>query len=210
MSSEFDCPYPSSESSEAEQSEDSERPERPPQKKHKGGQRPPRNECKAWFAEAEITFEYDPTLPLEARTNLLKERIKDRLSHEQPDCVYAYEAHVDSKDYSGPDGKYSFPITFYIQTRNTTKIPLQKWLGDDVEVTPMKGGLCGNDEYDNAMKRPAPWVVLRLFSTIKLNNAGRAAKKVIVRYFHCVNFNFYASSGQLVFGNHFSKEIIAR
>ena len=180
MSSEFDCPYPSSESSEAEQSEDSERPERPPQKKHKGGPRPPRNECKAWFAKAEITFEYDPTLPLEARTNLLKERIKDKLSHDQPHCVHAYEAHVDSKDYSGPDGKYSFPISFYIQTRNTTKIRLQAWFGDDTKVTPMKGGLCGNDAFDADMKRTPrspPWVVLPLFLDDQAEQRGQSSEK---------------------------------
>ena len=178
MSSEFDCPYPSSESSEAEQSE---RPERPPQKKRKGGPRPSQNECKAWFAEAEINFEFDPTLSPEARTNLLKERIKDLLSHNQPPCVHAYEAHVDSNDYSGTDGKYSFPVTFYLQTRNTTKIRLQTWFGEETEVTPVKGGLYGNEYYDADRKKPPPWVVLRLFSTIKLNNAGRAAKKAIAR-----------------------------
>ena len=156
-----------------------------PKRQRKRCPRPPSNEHRAWFGETEITFDFDPNLSLEARTNLLKERIKDRLSHEQPDCVHAYEAHVDSKDYSGPDGKYSFPITFYIQTRNTTQMRLQKWLGDDAEVTPMEGGLCGNDPYDADIKRPPPWVVLRLFSTIKLNNAGKAAsaaaKKVPVR-----------------------------
>ena len=151
----------------------------PPPEKRKGqsmrGPRPPRNERSAWLGETEINFEFDPTLSLEARTNLLKERIKDKLSHNQPLCVHAYVAHVDSKEYSGPEGKYSFPISFFIQTRNTTVGRIQSWLGEEVTVTPLKGGLCGNDEYDNAMKKLGTWVVLRLFSTIKLNNAGRAA-----------------------------------
>ena len=107
-----------------------------------------------------------------------------------PACVHAYVALVDSSEYSGLHAQYSFPITFYIQTRNTTVIRLQSWLGDDVDLRPMKGGLCGNDPFDTDMKKPAPWVVLPLFSTLKLNNAGRAAKKVMARQFHRVNFNF--------------------
>ena len=171
--------FPSRSGSEAGSEPESECRDPPAHKpKRKRG---PSNEYNAWFVEAEIDFEFDPTLSLEARTNLLKERIKDLLSHNQPPCVHAYEAHVDSNDYSGNDGKYSFPVTFYLQTRNTTKIRLQTWFGDETEVTPVKGGLYGNEFYDADRKKPPPWVVLRLFSTIKLNNAGRAAKKAIAR-----------------------------
>jgi hypothetical protein len=183
MSDQFDCPYASSASSEAEC------PELPeaPQKKRKGGPRPrpPRNEFKAWVGETEIKFEFDACLSPEARTTLLKEKLQDRLGNEKPNFVHAYVALVDSSEYSGLHNKYSFPITFYIQTRNTTVFRLQSWLSDDVVLTPMKGGLCGNDRFDTDMKKPAPWVVIPLFSTLKLNNAGKAAKKVLARQFHC-------------------------
>jgi hypothetical protein len=149
--------------------------------------RAPRNEYCGWFCEPEVTFEFDEYLSLEARTDLLKEKIQDRLSHEQPACVLAYAALVDSSHYSGPEGKSSFTVKFYIQTRNTTVMRLQAWLGE--ELTPIKGGLCNDDEYNTDMERPAPWVVLPLYKTLKLNNAGRAAKKVIARYFHSVNYS---------------------
>jgi hypothetical protein len=179
MSDEFDFPYASSTSSDAENSELPAAPQKKRNNRRNGGPRPPRNEFKAWIGETEITFEFDECLSLEARTNLLKEKLRDRLSHTMPACVHAYVALVDSSEYSGLHAHYSFPLTFYIQTRNTTVIRLQSWLGDDVHLRPMKGGLCGNDPFDTDMKKPAPWVVLPLFSTLKLNNAGRAAKKVI-------------------------------
>ena len=186
MSDQFDCPYPSSSESECRHS-DSECQEPPAaqeQKKRKGGPRPPRNEYKAWVGESEMTCEIDGSLSLEDRTEALKETIKNRLSHTLPtgNCVKALAVLVDSKEYSGGSGECKFRIKLYIQTRNTTVLRLQSWLSNDCKLRGLKGGLCGTDEFDKDMKKTAPWVVLPIFSTIKLNNAGRAAKRVIDRY----------------------------
>ena len=146
------------------------------QRKRAQRTRAPRNEYSGWVGEKEFTFKFDECLSREARTDLLKEKIQDRLSHKLPACVLAYAALVDSSHYSGLHGICSFPIKLYIQTRNTTVIRLQKWLGDEATLMPLKGGLCGNDNFDTDMERPAPWVILPLFSTLKLNNAGKSAK----------------------------------
>ena len=183
MSDQFDCPYPSSSESECRHS-DSECQEPPAaqeQKKRKGGPRPPRNECKAWVGESKMIWEIDESLSLEDRTEALKEKLKNRMSHTMPNCVKAYVVLVDSKEYSGGSGSCKFRIKLYIQTRNTTVLRLQSWLGKDCTLRGLKGGLCGTDEFDEDMKKTAPWVVLPIFSTLKLNNAGRAAKRVIDR-----------------------------
>ena len=174
----FDYP---SESDAASESESESRAPPPDKCRRKRGPRPPRNEYRAWVGETEVTFEFDEYLSLEARTDLLKEKIQDRLSHNRPPCVRAYAALVDSSYYSGPPAIFPFPIKVYVQTRNTTVIRLQAWLGEEAVLTPLKGGLCGNDDFDTDMEKPAPWVVLPLFNTLKLNNAGKAAKRVITR-----------------------------
>jgi len=181
MSDEFDRPYASSSDSELQRSDSECRAPSaaPKQKKRKGGPRPLSNEYRAWVGESETTYDIDESLSLEDRTKGLKEKIKDRLCHTVPNCVHAYIALVDSTEYSGLVGSYTFPVKLYIQTRNTTVLRLQAWLGNDFKLKPLKGGLCGTDEFDEDMKKPAPWVVLPLFSTLKLNNAGRAAKRVI-------------------------------
>jgi hypothetical protein len=37
----------------------------------------------------------------------------------------------------------------------------------------MNGGLCGNTEIGDDMKKSFPWVLLPIFSKVALNNAGR-------------------------------------
>jgi hypothetical protein len=127
-------------------------------------------------------------ISVQARTEMLEEHLRTRLNHNRPDAVKAFAVVVDSSHYSGPPATYSVPITVYIQTKNTTSIPLDAWLGCVCKHVP--GGLCGNHAFDTDMEKPAPWVILPLFNTLKLNNAGKAAKKVIARQFHRVNFNF--------------------
>jgi hypothetical protein len=39
--------------------------------------------------------------------------------------------------------------------------------------TQMNGGLCGNTEIGDDMKKSFPWVLLPIFSKVALNNAGR-------------------------------------
>jgi hypothetical protein len=35
---------------------------------------------------------------------------------------------VDSRAYSGPLARLSIPLSFYVQTKNTTAIPLEVWI----------------------------------------------------------------------------------
>jgi hypothetical protein len=96
--------------------------------------------------------------------------------------VLACAALVDSNIYSCPPARLSIPVTFYLQTKNTTAIPLNAWFGDGSVWTPVPGGLCGNPEFDADMCKPAPWAILQIFSKLALNNAGRRAKRVIARF----------------------------
>ena len=121
-------------------------------------------------------------LPVEEKTNLLKEHVRTRLHHDRPMSVLACAALVDSSIYSGPPARLSIPLAFYVQTKNTTAIPLKAWIGDGSVWTPVPGGLCGNPEFDADMSKPAPWAVLQIVSKLALNNAGRRAKRVIARF----------------------------
>jgi hypothetical protein len=160
-----------------------------------------------------MTCEIDGSLSLEDRTEALKETIKNRLSHTLPtgNCVKALVVLVDSKEYSGGSGSCKFRIKLYIQTRKTTVRRLQSWLSDDCKLKGLKGGLCGTNEFDEDMKKPAPLVVLPLFSVLKLNNAGRAAKRVIDQYIIACSVTCTASNLNRQLGSriHFSIEMIA-
>ena len=96
--------------------------------------------------------------------------------------MLACAALVDSSVYSGPPARLSISVTFYVQTKKTTAIPLEAWFGDGSVCTPVPGGLCGNHEFDADMRKPAPWTVLQIFSKLALNNAGRRAKRVIAHF----------------------------
>ena len=75
--------------------------------------------------------------------------------------------------------RFSIPITFYVQTRSVTAIPLRAWIGDGSVWTPVPGRLCRNHEFDADMSKPAPRAALQIFSKLALNNVGRRAKRVI-------------------------------
>jgi hypothetical protein len=113
---------------------------------------------------------------------LLKEHLLNCLQHDQPRAVLACAVLVDSRVYSGPPARVSIPVTFYVQTKKTTAIPLEAWIGDGSVWTPVPGGLCGNPEFDADIRKPAPWAVPQIFSKLALNNAGRRAKRVIARF----------------------------
>jgi hypothetical protein len=146
-----------------------------------------RKEYRAWTCKSKIDcdlFHDESTdgLTLEEKTNFLKEHLRTRLQHDLPRAVLACAALVDSNVYSGPPARLSIPVTFYLQTKNTTAIPLEAWIGDGSVWTHVPGGLCGNPEFDADMSKPAPWAVLQIFSKLALNNAGRRAKRVIARF----------------------------
>ena len=77
---------------------------------------------------------------------------------------------------------FFIPVTFYVQTRSTTAIPLNAWISDGSIWTSVPGGLCGNHEFDANMRKPAQWAVLQIFLKLALNNAGRRAKRVIAHF----------------------------
>lgn len=159
-------------------------PELPPPQSKRPRKRGPRNEYCAWACKTKIdcdlfALESSESLSVEDRTKLLTEHVRTRVHHNRPMSVLASAAIVDTRHYSGPPSSHSIPITFYVQTKNVTAIPLNDWIGDGSIWTPMPGGLCGNPEFDADMSKPAPWVVLKIFSVLKLNNAGRRAKRVI-------------------------------
>jgi hypothetical protein len=145
------------------------------------------NQYRAWICKTVLECElfYDASadgLPQEEKTNLLKEHLRTRLHPDLPMSVLACVVLVDTSIYSGPPARFSIPLAFYVQTRNTTAIPLKAWIGDGSVWAPVPGGLCGNPEFDADMSKPAPWAVLQIFSKLALNNAGRRAKRVIARF----------------------------
>ena len=156
------------------------RPKRP---KKRG----PSNQYRAWIfkhvLECDLFYaESTHGLTVEEKTNLLKEHLRNRLRLDQPRAVLACAVLLDSSAYSGPPARFSIPVTFYVQTKKTTAIPLEAWFGDGSVCTPVPGGLCGNHEFDADMRKPAPWTVLQIFSKLALNNAGRRAKRVIAHF----------------------------
>ena len=179
MPHEFDDFYPSSEE-DATSVQAPEGPKAKRQRKRGSGNQHRAFKCTTSIRCEMFDAESADGLSVQARTDMLKEHLLTRLTHERPAAVTALAALVDSSHYSGPPGTYTVPITFYIQTRNTTSIPLDAWLGGKCE--PVPGGLYGNDEFDTNIEKPAPWVVLHLHNTLKLNNAGKKAKAVIARY----------------------------
>jgi hypothetical protein len=173
MSHEFDNVYPSSE----EDTNSVQAPEEPKPKCQT--QRGPGNQFNAFKCTTSIQCDMVNAESVQARIDLLEEHLRTRLNHTRPGAVKACAVLVNSSDFSGPPAKFSIPITVYIQTKNTTSIPLDAWLGCKCE--PVRGGLCGNKDFDDDMAKPAPWMVLNVHNTLKLNNAGRAAKKVLAR-----------------------------
>jgi hypothetical protein len=91
-------------------------------------------------------------LIVEEKTNLPKENLQTRLQHDLPSlrAVLACAVLVDSSAYSGPPARLFIPVTFYVQTKNTTAIPLEAWIGDGSVWTHVPGGL-GNPEFDADM-----------------------------------------------------------
>jgi hypothetical protein len=172
-------------------------PKRPPK-------RGPSNQYTAWTFKhkLECNFFYAEStnvLTIEEKMNLLNEHLQNRLQHDQPRAVLACAVLVDSRVYSGPPTRGSIPVTFYVQTKKTTAIPLEAWISDGSVCKPVPGGLCGNPEFDADMSKPVPWAVLQIFSKLALNNAGSRAKRVIVlfdcRAMHAITIFISCSEG---------------
>ena len=120
--------------------------------------RGPSNQYRAWILkhvlECDLLYaESTDRLTIEEKTNSLKEHLRTRLQLDQPRAVLACAALVDSSAYSGPQARFSIPVTFYVQTKKTTAIPLEAWFGDGFVWTPVPGGLCGNPEFDAVQTR---------------------------------------------------------
>jgi hypothetical protein len=176
MPHEFDDVYPSSEEdTNSIQAPEVQAPEKPKRQRERGSG----NQYRAFTCKTRIQCDMVNAESVQARIELLEEHLRTRLNHTRPAAVNACAVLVNSSDFSGPPATFFVPMTFYIQTKNTTSIPLDAWLGCKCE--PMRGGLCGNRDFDTDMAKPAPWVVLNLHNTLKLNNAGSAAKKVLAR-----------------------------
>jgi hypothetical protein len=82
---------------------------------------------------------------------MLKEHLRTRLQHDLLRVYWRARSLLrlaDSSAYSGPQARLSIPVTFYVQTKNTTAIPFEAWICDGSIWTPVSGGLCGNPEFD--------------------------------------------------------------
>jgi hypothetical protein len=112
--------------------------------------------CKTVFDSELFYHESIDYVTVVEKTNVLKEHLRTRLQHDLPRAVLVCAVLVDSSAYTGPPAKLSVPITFYMQTKNTTAIPLEAWIGDGSVWTPVPDGLCGNPEFDTDMSKPAP------------------------------------------------------
>ena len=178
--------YPSSEGetasvSESELPPDAARPKPPDAAVRPKRPRGPRNECKAWtFTSSMKCDRFTPDLSVEAKAKLIQDHVRTRLNHHLPKVVRALAIHVNSSYFSGPPGAVNVPFTGYIQTKNTTAIRLNEWVG--CNCTPVPGGLYGNPEFLANIQKPAPWKLLPIISTLALNNAGRQMKRVIPRF----------------------------
>jgi hypothetical protein len=140
--------------------------------------KPRTDQCKAWKVEGAVNAdclagEETDGRTVEAKTNILKEWIRMRWGNTKPDTlVTSMTLLVNSADYSGPPGACRIHFTGYAQTKKTSVNPLKAWLSD-CKWTQMNGGLCGNTEFGDDMKKSFPWVILPIFSKVALNNAGR-------------------------------------
>jgi hypothetical protein len=92
--------------------------------------RGPSNQYCAWKCKATVidcNLFYNEScngLIAEEKIILLKEHLWNRLQQDLPRAVLACAVLVDSSAYSDPPARLSIPVTFYVQTRNTTAIPL--------------------------------------------------------------------------------------
>ncbi len=104
-------------------------PELPTARPKRPSKRGRRKEYRAWICKTvfDCNFFYDDStngLIVEEKQKLLKEHLRTRLQHDLPRAVLACAVLVDSSAYSGPPARLSIPATFYVQTKNTTVIPL--------------------------------------------------------------------------------------
>ena len=168
----------------------SEEPPPAQRKTAKRARKPRTDQCKAWKVKGVVNVdvfagESTDGMTVEAKTNMLKEWL--RVGNEKPPVVLSMTVLVNSADY--PLGACRIHLTGYVQTKKTSVNPLKAWIiSDDCVWTQMKGGLCGNPEFEDDMKKTVPWVILPIFSKVALNNAGRKAKRVIARLHPCVIF----------------------
>ena len=157
--------------------------EGPPAQMKKANRVTRTDQCTAWKVEGAVNAdcladEETDGMTVEAKTNMLKEWIRMRWGNTKPDTlVTSMTLLVNSTDYSGPPGACRIHFTGYVQTKKTSVNPLKAWMGD-CKWTQMNGGLCGNPEFGDDMKKTFPWAILPIFSKVALNNAGRKEQRL--------------------------------
>ena len=114
--------------------------------------------CCKWIMITDVfADESTNELSLHEKTNMLKEWLCLRLGNEKPSVVRAMAVVINSDEYACRSRSCSIHITAYVQTKNTSVLPLKTWMRDECSWTPVPGGLCGNPEFDADMSKPAPW-----------------------------------------------------
>ena len=152
-------------------------------KRDRTGESPQKNAWKGTFEIRIQILESDAHLSVDEKTKKVTDFIKLRTGHNPPRQLKAFAVFLNCAEYcEGPPGLQSVQVIAYVQTRPTTAIPLNKWMGDECVWTPVPGGLYGNPEFLANIQKPAPWKLLPIISTLALNNAGRQMKRVIPRF----------------------------
>jgi hypothetical protein len=167
-------------------------PELPTARPKRPSKRGQRKEYRAWICKTVFDcdlFCNDSTdgLIVEEKTKLLKEHLRTRLQHDLPRAVLACAVLVDSSAYFCPPARLSIPVTFYVQTKNTTVIPLEA-SPSSVDRRRKRLDACARWTLREPRVRrrheqtSAVGGYPSIHSKLALNDAGRRAKRVIARF----------------------------
>jgi len=117
---------------------------------------------------------------VDAKTKLLSEHIRNRISHTQPHNVLCVVAFADMTQaitrlpHKSPS--ISIPVAWFVQCRKCTEYMMRNWLQEAWE--PLPGGLADSPQFLDFSQRAASlessWFRLGIFGALGLNNRARA------------------------------------
>ena len=139
----------------------------------------------SWKFSADIRLDLsaaacDPS----ARIELAKQMIAASLRREHPHQILHMVALFSADELRRKsEQKILVGVTGYVQLKRTARESnLRSWLPEPVLRTSWErihGGLCGNPEFQQDMKKTdPPWIKLIVVGELALNNRGREQKKV--------------------------------